>query len=266
MNCESMRRRLLSGERPDFPYVDVKNHLAVCSPCRALQRQLVQAERNLPRLPVPSSSRAKADLLRQILITPAAPAEPMAPPLRLAYAAGRPPKERGLRKASLAAALTAAMVVFAFCWGMWPHDGPGPVPKPPVNSLVYRQNERDELLAAAHTPRERVERLAELAEKLHDEALALAKAADVDRLAVVAQFYDEVVRDNLRTYAGTLSEPERRELLPPIARRLSDTESELQRTAAEAGKAHTAAPLQQMAAVARDGDRWLQNLAQGRIS
>jgi hypothetical protein len=265
MSCDSMRRRLFAGERPDFPYVDVKNHLAVCPSCRALQRQLVQMERIITRLPVPSSSQAKANLLRQILITPAAPAEPAAPTVRLAYL-DRPAKERGLRKASLAVAMAAALVVFALCWGMWPHDAPLPNAKPAVNSLAYRQNQRDVLLAAAHTPRERVEQLADLADKLHEEALTLARAADAERLVVVAQFYDEVVRENLRTHAGTLTEPERRELLPPIARRLSETESELQRTAAEVGLARTAAPLRQMAFAAKVGDRWLQDLAQGRIS
>jgi hypothetical protein len=270
MNCDETRRRLLASERPDFPYVDVKNHLAQCPPCRTLQRQLIQAERQIPHVPVPPSPSGKADLLRKILtVPPPLPATATIQPPRLSFPK-RMVKERGLRKLSAAFALAAAMVVFAICWGMWPHGASLPRPRPAVGSLAYRQQQRDEMLAAARTPRERFEKIVELIDKLHDETLALNRnqKGEADKLAVLATFWDEVLRGDLRTHAGALR-GEDRKLLQPMAEHLQKVNSEFGRLAADAannGDPAAEEPLVRMALAAKAGHEWLQGLEQGSIS
>jgi len=110
VNCTVCQRRLLSAEQPDKPAVEVKNHLGQCPSCRVWQRRLVQMERQISLLPVPPST-AKADLLRRIVGPSPAEAGRRAtaerPSLRWSTLAPGP-KERGLRKVSLAFALAAA--------------------------------------------------------------------------------------------------------------------------------------------------------------
>jgi hypothetical protein len=66
MNCEIFERRLLGTERPDHPPGEVKEHLVRCATCRATQRRLIQAEREIRLLSVPPST-ARASLIQQIL-------------------------------------------------------------------------------------------------------------------------------------------------------------------------------------------------------
>jgi hypothetical protein len=255
MSCEVTQRRLLGSECPEQPTTEVKQHLARCPVCRALQRRLVQLERQIPSLEVPPST-AKARTIRRLLESPPAPSPPP-PPSRVVARVGLPgeqnrqtPKERGLQKMAVAFALAAGLAAFALGYWAWPQPGPGQ-PDP----LAARKMERDRRLAEARTPRERVEVLAGLAEQLHKEALAhaAASAVDAEKLALVARFYSEVVRDDLLAHARKVPIVERAALLGAVAVGLSGAESELQRALAAPTPPAVSHSLQQMALAARDG-------------
>jgi hypothetical protein len=136
-------------------------------------------------------------------------------------------RERGLRKLAAALALAASLLVFAAVWWAWPHHRVDQ--RVTLNPLAARQAERDRLLAAAHTPSERVQVLVELADRLQREALTLARRADGENLRVVARFYGQVVREDLISHARTVPRADRRSTLNDAVQRLQWTESELQR-------------------------------------
>jgi hypothetical protein len=231
MNCTTIQRRLLGSERPDQPSGEVRQHLAECPACRAWQSQLVQIEKQIPLLPAPPSN-ARERVLRKILEAPAPAARthtPVRPMPRLAPLGVRI-KERGLQKMALAFALAAALVVFAIGWWAWPHQDDSGLTARVVDSLQIRRTRLDQQLAILKTPGARVEALAELADQLHHEARDYL--ADGERLALVAQFYEQVVREDLLTHARQVEAPDRA-LLQGIATRLCDMESEASRLAVD---------------------------------
>jgi len=241
MNCAKSEHCLLSCERPEQPPTEVRRHLAQCPACRALQRRLVEVEQHLPRLPVPPAPGRAAFLARVRAgdIPAAGPADtspkrqrgdgPVAgAPGSCHRPAGSLPhtlKERALRKVALAFALAAALAAFALGWWAWPHDS-DPAGRSPI---AARQQQRDRLLAQAHTPRERVEVLAGLADRLQREARQLTLPTDGDQLRVVARFYREVVHDNLLEHARQLPPDERPAVLGTVAEQLNGVDSEVQR-------------------------------------
>src|SRR5262249_7893941 len=119
-------------------------------------------------------------------------------------------------------------------------------------------------LAALHTPAERVKKLADLAEKLQEEART--HQADADRLDEVARFCVQVVRDHLLKHARLVPAEERKALLNAVAGRLPRIESEASRLANEL-KARmapaAAASFGDIASAARDADHCLLALARG---
>jgi hypothetical protein len=271
MNCDVSQRRLLSSERPDRPSPELQQHMARCPVCRALQRRLLQVERQIPLLEVPPST-AKARAIRRLLEPAPATASTPFPLPRVVAPTARPgeinrttPKERGLQKLALAFALTAALVVFAVGYWAWPQPGSG---RPAPDPLAERRAQRDQRLAAVQTPRERVELLVALAEDLYREALTHAAAATVDAetLGVLARFYGEVVRDNLLAHARAIPGPERAELLKPIVVRLSDAESAILRALATSVQTAAVRPLREMASAAREGCGRLQALLPAEVS
>jgi hypothetical protein len=125
----------------------------------------------------------------------------------------------------------------------------------------WRQ-QRDRLLAEAHTPRQRVETLARLEGHLRQEAQTLARAADAKPLAALAQFYGELVGENLLAEARALPRAERRAVLQQIADQLTQTESALQRLLADKVQEAAAEPLRDIALAARQGNEQIVALIQ----
>jgi hypothetical protein len=260
MNCRTIQHELLLSESPDQPSEAVAAHLADCADCRAWQRRLVEAEQCIPLLLVPPSSRREQFLqqVRQGNVLP----EPTIYPSELWLANGRPPKERGLRKLAVALALAASLALFALGWWAWPHRS---ATVPTLDPLVVRQLDRDQRLAQAHTPNERVQVLAELADGLHREARQLIHKADPEELRVLARFYREVVRDNLLEHARKLPRGER-QVLEGVADQLNDVESEFRRLLADEGEIPAAGPLQDIAQAAREGHDQLRELIRAEMS
>jgi hypothetical protein len=259
MNCPTAQRRLFAADRPDAPPADVRRHLAECAACRAAARRLAQAERLLPRLPVPATA-ARADLLQKIMapasvssngLIPLVRPGPLTPPT--------PPKERGQRKLAWAVAIAATLALFALGWSLWPKPQPH-IPESPKEwpvAIQWRQ-QRDNLLAAPGAPRERVQGLDKLAAEVQEKARAVARDGDAAGLADAAKFYEELVREFLVKQAAALP-IEDRALMRTVADRLGRDESDFRSAAAVSPHQETVAALNRLADVARDGSRDLSD-------
>ncbi len=262
MNCELVQRRLLSSDAPDQPATEIRRHLDECPSCRAWHEQLVQVERQLPLLPAPPSSR-KAEVVRHFLDA----AEPVStngsvPTFAPILSFAKPsPRERGLRKASLAIAMAAGLAVFALGWWAWQQQPPVTTP-PPNHRLAELRKDLDEQLKQARTKPEKLDVVAKLAEQHRREALNQAQRGDANELAYTAQFYTELVHDHLPHYAKEMTPAERRQALPTIAVQLQNTNSDLVRFMGNAPKLSTAARrnLQQMADEALNGQLQVEKI------
>jgi hypothetical protein len=249
MNCTTVQHRLLDSECLEPPPGELESHLARCPACRDCLQRLVHVERHISNLPVPSSWRDQL-LIRALLDGTALPLTRMPSPRKRFHL-----KERGLQKLALALALAATLAAFALGWWLWPHHQVIPHPGP-VDPLVQRQADRDQRLAAASTPRERVQKLALLAEELQVEFCQHHQ--DTERLDVLARFYREVVCEDLVRHARALSPQERTLLLPTITGNLRSAESEASRLAAE--HPESAPSLLVIARAASEGERSLRDL------
>jgi hypothetical protein len=255
MNCPTIQRHLLACERPGEPPDEVRDHLAGCAECRALQRRLLQLEQQVRRMPTPPS-RARGTFVLEFL------AQGEVRPLRLARP-GRT-RERVRGKVALAFALAAGLAVFALSWWAWPHhDTVGPSSGAMARGRSDRPDRREpiqRILATAHSPRERVRGLAAYADDLHHEAERLT--GDVGELREVAAVFGEVVREHLLAHARLLPAAERPALLA-YAQQLQRTESEAARVAASLrdGAADAAVSFAHIASAARQGSRDLLALA-----
>ena len=255
MNCAKIQRSLLASENPGQPATEVVLHLARCAECAALQRRLVEVERQLPLLPVPPSAR-RAVFLRQVQLGETV-LEPTISTSDLWLSSRPPAKERGLQKLALAFALAAGLVVFALGWWAWPHKDTQS--HRTLDPIVSRQLQRDRRLAAADTPHKRIVVLNDLARQLHEEAQLLVKRHDDEQLRVVARFFTEVVSDNLLDQARQLAPDERTQVLRSVAAHLNAVESSVQRMLAEASDS-TVDPLRDIALASSRGHHALQKL------
>ncbi len=258
MSCEATRRHLLNAERPDRPPAAVRPHLAECPACRAWLRNLVEVESQVPLLPVPPSDAARERLLERLR-------EPLPVPATLRVVVPElpfvPPKERGLRKLSVALALAAAVVLFAVGLSVWPRHGEGHEEKVvKVDQVKWLTQLRERRLANVHAPQERVDKLAEFADDLLREVRQSDALPGADRLEQLAKVYEETVREELLANARAVPAIDRKTLLPRLAGELSRTESEFERIAAAAPEL-SAISLRRIAAAAREGDRELRQIA-----
>jgi len=259
VNCTVIQRRLLAAERPEQPSAEIQNHLAQCPSCRLWQRRLIQMERLIAQLPVPPSTAKEQFLERMkeegkrmnkpILVHPSSF---LLHPFK---------KERGLRKLSVAFTLAASLLVFALAWWSWPHN-----PVPPQESRQYVQARLEQRLSSSlgvDTPKERVVRLAKLADEIHGEALALV--GNSERLEQWSQFYARVVGQYLIEQAHQLMPEDRQAVLADIAWRLEKAESDAARLATQykTSSPRSAAVFQQIALVSQKGERDLRRLMNG---
>jgi hypothetical protein len=252
MNCDAAQRRLLAGERIDHPTDDVRRHLDGCPVCRLVSRRLIQAERQIALLPAPPSPGKDAFVRRfRRSAAPVVLRGPIPWPM--------PPKERGLRKLSLAVAIAAVLAVFAI--GLWSYQFTPPTQ--PTPAWVVQARDRRDYAIALHTPHERVEKLAALATDLRDQARAMTLAGKAEDLASLTTRYSDLVDDDLLAQARTLSSAERGAVLNEVANSLGSAESEFSRLAAAPANAATAESLQRLALSARDGGRHIRDLLKG---
>lgn len=259
MNCTVIQRRLLAAEHPEQPPAEIQSHLAQCPSCRLWQRRLIQMERLISQLPVPPST-AKEQFLERIKEEGGRTRKPI---LVQPSSFNLPPfkKERGLRKLSVAFTLAASLLVFALAWWSWPHN-----PVPPPDFKRVEQARLDQRLGSSlrvDTPKERVVRLARLANEIHSEARDLM--SNSERLEQWSQFYSKVVSQHLIEQARQLAPEDRQAVLTDIAQHLAEVESEATRlaTQCQAAAPRSAAALHQIALTSQKGERDLRRLMNG---
>jgi hypothetical protein len=273
VSCTVIQRRLLSAEQPEHPSAEILSHLAHCPSCRAWQRRLVQMERQLPLLPIPPST-GKEQFLQRLLGTPGreTAGHTIADPATLWRNVSIPGrKERALQKVSLAFALAASLLVFALIWWAWPRG------TAPVSDILRQEQARLDVLRQeqarleqrlhtslqANTPKERVLRLARLAEEIHGEARKLVENSD--KLEQRAQFYANVVGEHLIEQARQLPAQDRPAVVNEVAKALSQAESEASRWGSQLQTTapRSAASFEQIALISRKSERVLRALLNG---
>lgn len=255
MNCDSLQRCVLHLERPDRPPEEARYHLFVCGACREWHRQLIDAERLAANLPVPPPQRKQAFLARL-----AAPPKAGDSGARRAVKDGRPVParpnpERARWKMAIAFAMAAGLLVVAFGAWAWKRSNVGPSPRHP-ETLLEAQLKAEPRWARARTP-ERLEILAELADKARYTAQELAATDKEADLARQVQFFKEVVHA-MTVEAPRLSDEDRARVLLPLVERLARAESDAERVAARL--LPSAVALRELAATARDGERRLRDM------
>jgi hypothetical protein len=281
MNCEALHSRLLGSEKPDRPTADLAAHLKTCAACRKWQRRLVHLERNVALLPVAPAPRGKLEFVRQFVAAEleSLPAESeissgstngatiihswkfekLAAALRSSLQVPRatlnafpaPARRR------IAAVLAASLLLLAF--GLWINSPTSPFSPKPPDPLLATVMERDLRLAAAKSPSERVETLADLADDLQGSTRTLINVGQPDDLKALADLYEQVVRDGIVAQAKSLAPEERVRLLEGIAKRLVEAGDEAEKLAKVLPES-SAASLNIIIRAARDGDRSLQLL------
>lgn len=253
MRCDRVRKFVLAAERPEPPPEEVRPHLHDCPECRAWLLHLGNVERQLTALSVPPSD-GKQRLLRRLRET--SPERTPMPGLSSNMPARL--RERALKKLSLAFALAATVAAFAV--GLWLWSQARPLPQAPAQPdlMASWKAQRDTRLAQARTPKEKVGVLADLSDSLKREASGLARGSDTDQLKALAEFYEELVGEELVAMARNVPAKERKDLLDPVRRRLISIDSEMERLAVDVPSA--AESLRQIASAAREGDRKLREL------
>jgi hypothetical protein len=274
MNCDAIQHALFSLLRPDQPPAIVQTHLAQCPVCRACHERLLQMERQLPLLPVPPSN-AKAKLLRQLREETGAPGAETIP------LHGWPGESRGERlwrlrerakqKLALAAALAAALVLFAVGWAVWQHQLQTLATSETVSvetlatQLRTREPSLADDLARAATPKDRVEVLARAADRLLERAYLLQFSADREELATLAELYGDVLGQGLVSHANTLPPGQRATVLSPIVQKLQEVEREAEQRAERATNSANAASLRAIVATAGKAHRRLHDLMEQAV-
>jgi len=260
MKCKFVRHTLLGSATTARPSPLVADHLARCAACREWQRQLVRVERLVPELPVPPSD-AKAECLHAVLHSEA-------------FVHSGPPelgwrrRERALRKVAITFAMAAGLLFFALIWFAW-------------------QQQRDQTRFAATThqakahytldhvidqhgdgkplpaePRQRIERLAVVAEKIQGATKERVLNGTVPEVTVLTDQFEVLLVQGILPLARVLPAAESSELLAGIAEQLSRTESMANQLARQ--RSDVANPLQEMAKVAHNGHVELRELARGK--
>ncbi len=284
MNCDACQRQLLILEDPDAPPAEVAAHLAECLVCRDWQRQLLQIEHNVRRLPVPASQPhafldnflhpADTVPVAQGIVSPPQLVAP--PPARATLpfsVPDRPAPRRWLTTVGGGLAAAAILIACGIFLGNFlsralrPENNQANLPKPgpekkAMAPLVAQLLESDLHLAEAVSPRQRVEHLAKIAQALESQTRTLIKSPAGREMEKLAQLYDKVVRKGVVERANDMKDlprEQRRQTLHTIADQLAQTSKEAE-AQAQAAPEEAVRPLRLLAAAARYGDDQLRRL------
>ena len=249
MNCELLQNRLLALPDPRRVPQELQGHLTSCPACREWLRALLRVDGALARLPVPAPSPgAKAAVLERFRTRPARAPEPQAEPRRFRLRALWP-----------AAAIAATSLVGVLAWMNLngPRDAVAQTPADPMlaDAMKFRT-----ALEAARSPDERVRVFLDWADSLQSNMQTWARVDTGENLADAAKMYAKVVREGVIGQAKDVSDPQRK-AVKEAADRLAEAYQKAERLAQEVPPA-SVAPLQEVAAAAREGDRQLRLLLQ----
>jgi hypothetical protein len=258
MNCIIVQRRLLSLENPRHPPAELLAHLAGCAGCRDWLRRFVEMERSVPLLPVPATTAREA-FLGRILTGEVMPRREV-PPVRRPVA-GRidgQRRARGMRKAALAVALAAGLVLFVVIVAAMRNHKPTGSGRPAADPLLASLLKRDLRLAEAPPPSERAKALVGLADDLQGQTDALARPDLVEDLKALAGWYKDVVQ---KAGAVALRQDVSAEQRRALASQLEEERGKMELLARDVSEG-CRLPLRDMATAAGDVSRSLQPDAQ----
>jgi hypothetical protein len=279
MNCDVVQRHLLGCESPDRPSAAATAHLAGCVVCREWLQRLLQLERAVPSLPVPSAEAARSDFLRRILTHPTEEGRRTKDKGQKSKDAHRPsiarvvgswimdPHSSPRRRvaAGLVAGVAAALLLFLTGWLVW-HPGPpsqtSSVAEKPAPDLLAIDLGRLKIdVPEGKKGADRVKAMADAADQLHARCRAAMLTGANNELIKMAQLYGRVVDEGVVKTAEALSLEERREILAPIADNLKNAESEWGRLTQQNGlPADVKAALEKAALAAHIGNARLTEL------
>jgi hypothetical protein len=224
MNCTAIKRRLFALTDPADPPTGILAHLRDCPGCRDAQVRLIQLEGQIPLVPVPPSS-AKAALVAKIRSE------------TTVWDRAQYHLRTVQRWQVVSVGMAASLLLFFLAWSLAPHDQPIVRPRAPSSTpdvLVAKLLDHNLNLALVETPRQQVETLAQLAEDLRGQSDPLLRFGDgldgKESLRDLADWYGQVVRMSVAR-ARRVPPRERRDVLGPIVKQLTEAHDDAQQRA-----------------------------------
>src|SRR5262245_8296938 len=253
MKCKHALHRLLatSGRRKLSP--EVLNHVQGCKRCQRWQAKLAEIDRAVPRLPVPDSQPAKADLIQRFLAEAPRPATSWW-------------RSRDFITWPRVVISAAAVVLFALLVsGVFNRERKAPVGPLPPDEFLAEMTDLHNKLAIARDEKMRVQGLAALADKLDARTRNVARVADASDLNEMAHLYEIVVKKGLvglsNKIADDMPAADRKKLIDvidPVADRLLRTSKEVEELSGKVPPSATAS-LKKIASVAKEAQQVLRN-------
>ena len=210
MNCKVLQKQLLGLETPDRPPPEAAAHLACCPDCREWHGRLVHMERAVACLPLPSADAARIGFLNRLTCGEKPQPKTFKTPLpsqpkrrSIAGIVGLwildlRESPRRLAGAGLVVGMAASLLLFVMGWMIYSHSRgnhfPEQVVQSPIDTLREDLSLQDVKLAEGTTPRERVEAMADAADKLLDHIRQQASVANnATKMETLAKLYKRVV-------------------------------------------------------------------------
>jgi hypothetical protein len=249
--CNACRKNLLALERPDRPAESTAAHLAECAACRNWQRRLLLAERAVARLAVPPAEEARTALIRRLLEQPApaaaksapTPAPEKTPRRSVAMVLGSwimDPHASPRRRvgAGMVAGIAAILLLSFGGWLFWymgrGSSAPQVVTKPDPFLAQLRDKKLSNVPSDHANPQERVRGMISVADSIVRRSDAEAHSSD--KVAALAELYEQVVNNEIVPQSGLLSPKERDDLITQFEK----AESLASRLAADQDVSHSA--------------------------
>lgn len=228
MNCRDLRNWLLEVKGGTALPAPTMQHLAACPGCERYWNELRSLDARILDRDIPAGDpRMMANFLAQF---GAASGEPI-------YSTPSRWRQKLVRSAIAA---TAACILVIVSFGVGRYQGrsrgpvddvaivrPAPAPLAPPEPLVAKLAKHDMQLAGTKSAAVHARTFAEMAEDLQTEALRMAHRGLRDDLLIVAELHERILRRGLLGKWEQLTADERKDVLPIIAKRLTENEAQL---------------------------------------
>lgn len=256
MKCKQVLQRMLATSGPRKLSSDVLDHIDQCGRCHRIHERLVEIDRSVSQLPVPSSAAAKAAFVQRMLFEPTTV---------------RPRRRVRISWVHVVTGVAAALLLALLASGVLNRERTKSMTPLGADEFLAEMLDRGMIMATAGTPKQRVEELAILADRLDQRTRQLARVADPNDLSELANLYKHVLQGDKGLIARTeLIEADRMKVLDPIADRLLRASQDVEKLSREVPPGAVDS-LQVMAKAARDAHQAIRQkaredkLAHGRL-